>query len=328
MHYGPWRPGTGPNKGYSYPNPEQIDSDLRLIRELNANTILVFDPPEYVLDLAQKYGLKVLYTFFIEWWSFVSCKDIPSIEETILRRVKEYSRKPAVLAWVLGNEIPSSVVDQYGERPIESRLATLYHSVKVLDTQHPITHSNWPPTKDLDLHFFDLISFNVYPLWPPEVVAMGFGNYTKEVLRPIAAEKPLLVTEFGANTVEAGEKGQARLVRQCWEELQQPGLCGGVVFEFADEWWKNYDNPKRAGNWWDRKSAPDDEKQDDRDPEEHYGVMTAYRQPKVASSVVKDMFATEKQGVVAQARIIPGTIIGLLVTVAFGAWLWTGRGRG
>jgi hypothetical protein len=43
---------------------------------------------------------------------------------------------------------------------------------------------------------------------------MGFGNYTKEVLRPIAAEKPLLVTEFGANTVEADEKGQARLVRR------------------------------------------------------------------------------------------------------------------
>jgi hypothetical protein len=167
MHYGPWRPGTGPNKGYSYPSPEQIDSDLRLIRELNANTILVFDPPEYVLDLAQKHRLKVLYTFFIDWWSFASCKDVPSTEETIFRRVKEYSGKPSVLAWVFGNEIPRSVVDQYGERPIESRLAALYHSVKVLDTQHPITHSNWPPTKDLDLHFSILSASTSTPYGRP-----------------------------------------------------------------------------------------------------------------------------------------------------------------
>jgi len=330
MHYGPWRPGTGPNKGYAYPSPEQIESDLRLIRELNANTILVFDPPEYVLDLAQKHDLKVLYTFFIDWWSFASRKEVSSIEESIVKRVKEYREKPALLAWVLGNEVPSSVVDQQGEKPIESRLEALYHSVKAADSQHPITHSNWPPTKDLDLHFLDLISFNVYPLWPPEVVAMGFGNYIREVLRPIAAEKPLLITEFGANTIEAGEEGQARLVKQCWTGIQQPGVCGGVVFEFADEWWKNYDNPKRAGSWWDRKSASDDEKQEDRDPEEHYGLMTADRQPKAASSVVKDMFAEVRQREAGAARIIPASIIGLLITTAFGAWFcarWSTRVR-
>lgn len=59
MHYGPWRPGTGPNKNYPYPAPELIDSDLKLIQGLNVNTILMADPPSYVLDLAQKRGLKV-----------------------------------------------------------------------------------------------------------------------------------------------------------------------------------------------------------------------------------------------------------------------------
>ena len=65
------------------------------------------------------------------------------------------------------------------------------------------------------------------------------------------------------------------------------GAGGGVAFEFADEWWKNYDNPRRAGDWWNRGPAPDDVKTDDLDREEHYGLVTADRQPKAAFEVVR-----------------------------------------
>lgn len=84
----------------------------------------------------------------------------------------------------------------------------------------------------------------------------------------IAGEKPLLISEFGANTIEAGDEGQARLVHDSWQELLQAGAAGGIVFEFADEWWKNYDNPARSGDWWTRVPAPDDELRQDQDPEE------------------------------------------------------------
>ena len=84
------------------------------------------------------------------------------------------------------------------------------------------------------------------PCGPPEVVALGYGNYIKDVLQPIAGEKPLLITEYGANTIEAKEDGQARLMKQSWQELLQAGAIGGVAFEFADQWWKNYDKPRRV----------------------------------------------------------------------------------
>ena len=45
--------------------------------------------------------------------------------------------------------------------------------------------------------------------------------------------------------------------------LRAAGTTGGVVFDFADEWWKNYDNPKRTGNGWDRQAAPNDYATDD-----------------------------------------------------------------
>lgn len=314
MHYGPWRPGTGPNKNYPYPAPELIDSDLKLIHELNVNTILVVDPPGYVLDLAETHGLKVLYAFNINWWA-LGTPQFSASRADIQKRVSDYRQKPALLGWILGNEVPNSVLEQRGEKPIRDGLLDLYGAVKELDNRHFVTHSNWPITKDLDLRFFDVTSFNVYPLWPPEVVASGYGNYIRQVLQPIAGDKPLLITEFGANTIEATEEEQARLLRTSWQGLQSAGACGGVVFEFADEWWKNYDNPKRPGDWWDRKADPDDEKRHDLDPEEYYGVVTGERQPRPAAATVKEMFAASSS-----TRTIPAVAVAMLVLLAAGTW--------
>jgi hypothetical protein len=179
--------------------------------------------------------------------------------------------------------------------------------------------------KDLDLHFFDVIGFNLYPVWPPEVVAIGFDRYIQEVLQPIAGNKPLLISEFGANSLEAKEADQARLVLQCWNGLLKSGACGGIVFEFADEWWKNYDNPRRAGNWWDRKAAPEDEKSHDQDPEEYYGVFKADRQPKSASSVVRQMFTSAREQSTQPNRVISGSSVLLLILIALGSWIWAKR---
>jgi cellulose synthase/poly-beta-1,6-N-acetylglucosamine synthase-like glycosyltransferase len=324
MHYGPWRPGTGPNKNYPYPAPELIDSDLELIRQLNVNTILMVDPPGYALDLAQKHGLKLLYAFNIDWWALGTSQFAVSRQD-IQQRVRDFRQKPALLGWILGNEIPNAAVEQRGEKPIRDGLLDLYSAVQELDNRHFITHSNWPITKDLDLRFFDVTSFNVYPLWPPEVVAHGYGNYIRQVLQPIAGNKPLLITEFGANTIEATEEGQGRLLQTSWQDLQSAGTCGGMVFEFADEWWKNYDNPKRPGDWWDRKPDPDDEKRHDPDPEEYYGIVTGERQPRIAAGTVKKMFATSSSG-----TTVPAAAVAMLVILAAGGWgvaRWHSRPR-
>jgi hypothetical protein len=320
IHYGPWREATGPNKSYGYPGPEMIEPDLRLIRSMNANTILVIDPPGYVLDLADRYGLRVFYSFYVNWWT-LGVPEGATERDSVLRRVQQYREKPALVGWVLGNEIPLSAIEQRGEKTIENGLADLYHAVKTLDQRHPVTHSNWPTAKDLQLGFLDIASFNVYPLWPPEVAGLGFGRYIEEVLRPIAADKPLLITEFGANSLEARDDGQARLLGDCWRGLQKAGAIGGVVFEFADEWWKNYDNPRRAGSYWDRKLAPDYEKTHGQDPEEYYGVVQSDRRPKAAFAVVQTMFADGERRLLSGVRLVPVVMICLLLLLAGSAWL-------
>lgn len=323
INYGPWRPGTGPSKGYAYPSPALIESDLKLIRELHANTIFVTDPPDYVLDLAKKYDLKVIYGFYVDWWTIGSNQQAV---QKIQQRVTHLRNKSALLGWSLGNEVPPAVIEQRGQKTIENGLKQLYLAVKAVDGTHFVTHSNWPVTKYLDFHFLDVISFNVYPLWPPEVVALGFGNYIEKVLQPIAGGKPLLMSEFGANSLEAGEEGQARLILDSWTGLRTAKTCGAVVFEFADEWWKNYDNPKHVGDWWNRQAAPDDEEQHDQDPEEYYGIVRADRTPKPAFSTVREMFRAQDERSIVSGRILPLAAVSILMLLSLGAFFW-GRKR-
>jgi O-antigen biosynthesis protein len=318
VHYGPWRPGTGPGKSYSYPSRHDVDEDLRMIQSLNANTILVFDAPAYVLDLAQRHGLKVIYVFHLDWWT-IGTPDGAGAVDSIKRRVTQLRDKPALLAWVLGNEVGSVQLEQRGPEPIEDGLHAVYRDVKSLDPDHPITHSSWPPAKDLDLSFLDFVSFNLYPIWPPEVVAMGYQPYIERVLQPIAGNRPLLISEFGVNTIESGEDGQARLLTQSWSAIRDADTAGGVVFEFADEWWKNYDNPKRSGNWWDRRTASDDEATHDLDPEENYGIVDAQRRPKPAFTAVREMFKADGDGKSNAILAVPVTLLALM---AGGLWVW------
>jgi hypothetical protein len=148
-------------------------------------------------------------------------------------------------------------------------------------------------------------------------VAAGFGSYIEHTLQPIAAAKPLLITEFGVNALEAGDTAQARWLKTSWEGLVRARAAGGVVFEFADEWWKNYDNPRRSGNWWDRVPDPDDEKRHDLDPEEYYGLFTADRRPRPAAAAVKAMFAGGPA-----LRGMPAAVVTFLILLGAVAWGW------
>jgi hypothetical protein len=322
IHYGPWRPGTGPNKKYPYPNLHHIEDDFEIIRRAHANTVLIYDPPPEVLDLAQRYNLEVIYVFALDW-SAIGGPEQPAITNRVRQRVTSLRSKSALLAWVLGNEIPGQILQSRGDTAIVSGLHELYTAVKAADPSHPVSHANWPPTRGLDLSFMDFVCFNVYPLWPPEVAAMGFGRFIETMLRPIAGNKPLLISEFGANTIEAGEDGQARLVRESWRELVRAGAAGGVVFEFADEWWKNYDNPVRPGDWWTRVPAPDDELHQDQDPEETYGLVRADRTPKLALTVVTEMFSEDHERHL--ARALDAIAMSAVVLTAAAAWLWARR---
>lgn len=326
VHYSPWRPKTGPGRS-PYPSASDIDADLGLVAAANANTILVYDPPRFVLDLAQRRGLRVLYAFWIDWRS-LDQETLAGKASGIAATVAGLREHPALLGWMLGNEIPSSMVQERGAEQVENLLRRLYHAVKRADGAHLVTHANWPNTRTLDLSFLDVVAFNVYALWPPELVARGYGNFIRDVLKPLAGNKPLLIAEYGTNSLEAGEDGQARLTVACWQQLRAAGAVGGFAFEFADEWWKNYCNPKIEGAWWDRELDLDDHLVHDRDPEEHYGLMTIDRQPKPAYAAIAEAYGAAAAGPDSPDRrafLLVGTLVGLGLLCFLGACRWQRR---
>ncbi len=290
IHYSPWLPGTGPRKGYAWPDEATVTRDLEMIQGLGANTILVHDAPPSIFPLARRFGLMVIYSYYINWQSIGVDEQFRARAAEIADSAAGIGREPNLLAILLGNEVPESVLKERGVEFVDARLRVLYDEVKKAAPEVPVGHANWPPTKQLTLPYMDIACFNLYAAWPREVVVAGYGEYVDGTLKPIAAGRPLLITEFGQNSLEASEKRQAVVLRESWEEIRTR-TAGGVVFEFADEWWKNYDNPIREGDYWLREYAPDDEKTHDLDPEEYYGIVTSDRDPKPAFDEVRQMYS-------------------------------------
>lgn len=293
IHYGPWRPGTGPGQGFSYPSNDELLTDLRMIRFANADTILVYDPPARLLDLAHQSRLDVIYVFNIQWWRLPEGEEEEVIEE-IIANVQLLHDKSAVIAWMLGNEIPGWVIDRLEPAGVREFLSELRRQVREVDPYRPVTHGNWPLLRTLDLdRDMDIVSYNVYPFYPLEVAVGGFGTFIRDHLMPVAGERPLIISEFGLNTLEATPQQQAEVLPRCWAELLEAGAQGGMVFAFADEWWKNYDNPIRPPDYWRRVKDSNDHLTHNEDPEEHYGIVTSDRRPKPAYAAVRDMFAAD-----------------------------------
>ncbi|HET7226637.1 MAG TPA: FG-GAP-like repeat-containing protein [Candidatus Eisenbacteria bacterium] len=315
VHYSPWLPGTGPGHG-AYPSDDVVARDLAAIRDLGANTVLLTDAPSRVIARAHALGLHSIVAFDIGW-NDTSRAAFDAQAARVVAHVDSMRAAPGVLMWILGHEVPTWVVDQLGAGEVAGRLRALAATVRAHDGAHLLGHGNWPPTRQLDLSFLDVACFNLYPAWPYEVAVRGYGPYLREVLVPAARGRPLLVSEFGINSLEAGEARQAQVIGDCWREIQASHVAGGVVFEWCDEWWKNWDNPIPGRDYWQRRYDPDDAARHDADPEEYYGIVRADRSAKPALAAVRQMWRGEEP----RRSSVPW-----IVLAGLGAATWFGFG--
>jgi prepilin-type N-terminal cleavage/methylation domain-containing protein len=290
IEYSPWGPGTGPGKG-TWPEKKQILKDLKMVQQLGCNVVSVVDPPESFFDAVEETDLLIIYTLgiFQTQWERFGEKDFLAKERQFLDAFERHKNNRRIFLWVLGREITPVAQEKHGEK-ISKWFKTTADKMRSKARGVLISHANWPPTRSFKLDSPDIICFDLYPGWPPEVSLTGFGKYIRNVLQPLARRRPLLITEFGVNSIEVSLEDQGPLLAKCWSELREAGACGAVVFSFMDEWWKNYNNPISKNAWWARKPAPGDEKTHDLDPEEHYGLVRADRKLKPAYYAVKEMF--------------------------------------
>ena len=107
---------------------------------------------------------------------------------------------PAVFALSVVNEIPADVVRWSGAKGVGDFIDDLVDIVKSIDPECPCTFANFPPTEFLQSSSIDFVTFNVYLHQQKP-----FENYLYR-LQSMAGEKPLMLGEFGVDSIREGEE--------------------------------------------------------------------------------------------------------------------------
>jgi len=230
--YGPF---AANQDGEMFPSREQTRRDLIQIRELGANVLRVYYvPPRWFLDLLHEHGLKVLVD--IPWAKHLcfldaeaSQKDARLIVRNAVSACKDH---PALLAFSVVNEISADIVRWSGVNRVQQFVNELIAEARSIDPHCLYTFTSYPPTEFLQVDNADFICFNVYLHHPKP-----FTGYLAR-LQTLADAKPLILGEFGMDSIREGEPHKCEFLSWQIELAFRAGLAGTVVFSYTDDWWR------------------------------------------------------------------------------------------
>ena len=228
--YGPFAPGS---HGSQFPEPAMVDKDFALMREAGVNTVRVFTvPPIWLLDAAHRAGLKLLIG--LSWAEHIAFLDSVSIQaeirEAVAAGARNCCRHPAVFGYLVGNEIPPDIVRWHGAEAVRRFVKCLASAVRDEDPKALVSYANFPSTEYLTIDFTDFTCFNVYLHYET-----AFRRYIAR-LHNLAVDQPLVLTEFGVDSMRQGEEEQRRILSWQVRSAFESGIAGTFVFAWTDEW--------------------------------------------------------------------------------------------
>ena len=232
VSYGPFPPDA---EGRTFPIEEALQRDLQMVVELGANTLRVYEVPsvEFV-DACAGLGLRVIIG--IPWAQHVDFLEDEGVlveaRESLLSTVETFRGHPGVLAFLVGNEIPATLVRWLGPEKVRRVLEHLMTSGRGLDPQALFAYANYPTSEYLMVRNADFAAFNIY-LEDRDV----FARYLRH-LQNVAGDLPLLITEFGVDSQNHGEEKQAEILSWHVEACCSAGVAGTTVFAFSDLWYR------------------------------------------------------------------------------------------
>src|SRR5207253_389114 len=118
--------------------------------------------------------------------------------------------------YIIGNEIPASIVRWHGRRRVEKFIERSYRIAKEEDPDALVTYVNYPSTEYLRLPFLDFFCFNVY-LESRD----SFEDYLSR-LHSLSEDRPAPLTEIGLASLRGGEAPQATL--EALRDLDYPAF--------------------------------------------------------------------------------------------------------
>jgi O-antigen biosynthesis protein len=228
--YGTFAPDGAGRERYE---PVVVERDFAQMAANGLNAVRTYTaPPLWVLDAAQRYGLRVMVG--LPWEQHVAFLDDPALPRRIERQVRDEVRRcaahPAILCYAVGNEIPATIVRWLGRRRVERFIELLFRAVKAEDPSALVTYVNYPTTEYLQLPFLDIVCFNVY------LEAQQRLDAYLARLQNLAGDRPLIMAEVGLDSRSHGEKNQARVLDWQLRTIFESGCAGAFAFAWTDEW--------------------------------------------------------------------------------------------
>jgi O-antigen biosynthesis protein len=258
--YGPFKPdGDGNYLG----DPARAASDLAAIRTVGLNVVRVYhSPPAWFLDACAVAGLRVLVT--LPWAKHIEFLREKSARKEIIRSVtdaiKSHRNHPALLAYLVGNEIAPQMVRWLGVRRVTEFIEHLITVGREISPRTLYSYATYPPTEFLLPQNVDFYCFNVY--------LHNQHDFERYLLRlqNLTEDRPLILGEFGMDTIRHSEEEQATLLSWHVDSVVKCGLAGTVFFTWTDEW---YTGDQQITDW-------------------AFGLVTRDREPKKAFFALRE----------------------------------------
>ena len=233
------------------------------MREAGFNVVRIYHaPPKWFLDRCAAAGIRVLIT--LPWAKHIEFLHQRSAREEIVKAVRAAveanAGHPALFAYLVGNEISSTMVRWLGVQAVTEFVEKLVRIGRKIDPDVLFSYATFPPTEYLLPQNLDFFCFNVY--------LHNQRDFEKYLLRlqNLSEERPLMLGEFGMDTIRHSQDEQAEMLGWHVDSVVRCGLAGTVFFAWTDEW---YTGEQEITDW-------------------AFGIVTRDRQPKKAFHVLRD----------------------------------------
>lgn len=228
--YGPFKPDS---EGHYLGTSEQLTSDLAQMREVGLNLVRIYHaPPLWFLDICAQAGVRVLIT--LPWAKHVEFlrrrAARAEVVESVRAAVAEHAGHPAIFGYLVGNEISSTMVRWLGVRQVTEFLEHLIRVARAANPNVLFSYASYPPTEFLLPQNVDFFCFNVY--------LHNQRDFERYLLRlqNLAEDRPLILGEFGMDTIRHSEDEQAEMFGWHVDSVVKCGLAGTIFFAWTDEW--------------------------------------------------------------------------------------------
>src|SRR3989440_9253674 len=228
--YGTFRPGMD---GSAFPSPGVVEPVFSLMPTSGVTASRTYPaPPHWLLEIALRCNLRVLVGMQGErHYAFLHEKKmVREIRKQVRSGARTCAGHPAVLGYLVANEIPASIVRWHGASAVEKFLKQLRDEVKEEDPEALVSYANYLSTEYLDLSFLDLVCFNVF------LESQDKYDAYLARLQNLAGNRPLLVTEIGLDSNRNGVKAQSDCLDWQVRKAFAAGCAGAFVYAWTDEW--------------------------------------------------------------------------------------------